>query len=81
MEHMRVNDKAAWKKIVDMNKRSPDDTFTGEDPEHPPNSRHRRPSNEPNGTPSNPSGNGDASGSDRNGGGRTPKEDTAQSSN
>eukprot|EP00973_Karenia_brevis_P086804 12037521-Karenia_brevis.AAC.1 len=63
-----------------MNKRSPDDTFTGKDQEHPPNSRHRKPSNGPNGGPPGPSGNGNANGNDRNGSGRTPKEDPAQSS-
>eukprot|EP00973_Karenia_brevis_P002098 284797-Karenia_brevis.AAC.1 len=66
MDHMRENDHNSWKKIVEMNKRSPDDTFTGKDAEHPPNSRHRKTSNGPNGTPPNQSGNGNASGSDRN---------------
>eukprot|EP00973_Karenia_brevis_P002714 370722-Karenia_brevis.AAC.1 len=63
-----------------MNKRSPDDTFTGKDAEYPPNSRHRKTSNGPNGTPPNQSGNGNANGSDRNGDGHEPKEDPAQSS-
>eukprot|EP00973_Karenia_brevis_P056336 7836229-Karenia_brevis.AAC.1 len=65
MEHMRKKDNESWKKIVDMNKRSPDDTFTGEDQEHPPNSRHRKPSNGPNGEPPEPPGSGNTEGNDR----------------
>eukprot|EP00973_Karenia_brevis_P069024 9594469-Karenia_brevis.AAC.1 len=59
MEHMREKDHESWKKIVELNKRSPDDTFTGKDAEHPPNSSHKGSSKEPNGTPPNPPNSGD----------------------
>eukprot|EP00973_Karenia_brevis_P039500 5452314-Karenia_brevis.AAC.1 len=53
MQHMREKDCESWKKIVEAQKRSPDDAFTGKDAEHPPNSKHTKSSKGSNGIPPN----------------------------